>query len=69
MPSDDSEPSVIAPPFVQAMRALDHLWMASNALTHCNNKKADRMAQEIDELRKRFGYEVLPSIMKRETLG
>ncbi len=67
--SKPDEPHLIAPPFVHACRVLDHLFMAANALSHCKTRKADRLWHEVEEIRRRFGNEVLPAILRKETLG
>lgn len=68
MPEDD-EPKLVAPPFVHACRVMDHLWMASNALSQCKSKKALRLQERVNEIRREFNQEVLPDMLRKETLG
>jgi hypothetical protein len=63
------ELNVQAPPFVQACRALDSLWSASSALSALPGRRAAALRREADALREAVLRDLLPAVLRKESLG
>lgn len=59
------EPPVEAPPFVQAIRAIDYLWLARNALRKVGNQHAVKRAITDCELAMAKMNAVLAVVLKQ----
>lgn len=57
---------ISVPPYIHAMRALDHLWMAANALSFLPGRAAKYCREEVESVQRRFVMDVLPKLL-RET--